>query len=596
MEVYDKDVKSYVFVVEGEGTTTKMQLPKDNKQSLLLIQRYLILQLMVPLGHDFSIELSISDMGNNKRRLFLSSSQKEISITPLHAKIPLSIPVLSRGMVLTMQKIRLAEMKLRGELVGTRPVSTLDLDLGASQKVKNNDVPMHIAFGSKVPVPSVSAKKPSIASRDATGNRTSRSVYSRIQRPDDAESNIPADPETNDDMFEQSELVSGRGVAMENPTLKPHPPREKSSERSRRVVRVRNVKDTDNKHGDDDTVSHRIGSGDKQRQIRDESKLSKTVEESSQRIGSGEMRKRHNHVQYADSVHIVDDSGHQYSENASGVDNVHLNGDTSEGFSQEEDSQIKINVENSDISRDDSSDLIYTFTSPPRSTPMRKDKLFTGVNHKAILTSMKNEVELLRESQQALMVSRGARPEEDFYADEDDEITDVIRKLQRRTPSPRSQQRTPSPNGQLLQVPNKHSTPDEPTTPGTSQSRLSISSKRVREIPKDDARLSAVSPTRVSSEYDWRKYASPDNSLSSSFEASMLASLKRQQLEEMDEEDDEDFDKPRYDLDRHNYGGDDDLSSSSDDTSFNTWRGPVCTLLYCTCMLDTNIHAGNIMI
>lgn len=90
-KVYDKDVRSYVYILEGESTTTKMCLPKDDKQSLFLIQRYLIVQLFVPLGHSFSLEFGVSDMGNNKRRVFLSSSHKEINVTPLHARFPLSI-------------------------------------------------------------------------------------------------------------------------------------------------------------------------------------------------------------------------------------------------------------------------------------------------------------------------------------------------------------------------------------------------------------------------------------------------------------------------------------------------------------------------
>ncbi len=40
---------------------------------------------------------SVSDMGNNKRRLLFSTAQKEIAVTPLHAKIPLT--VMKRAMV-----------------------------------------------------------------------------------------------------------------------------------------------------------------------------------------------------------------------------------------------------------------------------------------------------------------------------------------------------------------------------------------------------------------------------------------------------------------------------------------------------------------
>ncbi|XP_032094880.1 uncharacterized protein C3orf67 homolog isoform X2 [Thamnophis elegans] len=86
---YDKEVKGFVFVLEGSGQTNKMQLPKETKQTLGLIQQFLVLQIYVPLGQDFSAELLITDLGNIKRRLYLSTIHKELSITPLHAKIPL---------------------------------------------------------------------------------------------------------------------------------------------------------------------------------------------------------------------------------------------------------------------------------------------------------------------------------------------------------------------------------------------------------------------------------------------------------------------------------------------------------------------------
>ncbi|XP_054538006.1 protein CFAP20DC isoform X23 [Pan troglodytes] len=86
---FDKEVKSFVFVLEGSSQTNKIQLPKENKQSLGLIQRFLVLQIYVPLGQDFSTELLITDLGNIKRRLYLSTVHKELSSTPLHAKIPL---------------------------------------------------------------------------------------------------------------------------------------------------------------------------------------------------------------------------------------------------------------------------------------------------------------------------------------------------------------------------------------------------------------------------------------------------------------------------------------------------------------------------
>ncbi|XP_067933834.1 protein CFAP20DC-like [Watersipora subatra] len=89
-KIYEKEVKSYVYNLEGTVATTKMQLPKDAKQSLSLVQRYLIFQLIVPKGGEFSLEVGVTDIGGNKRRLNMSTSVKEITATPLHAKLPLT--------------------------------------------------------------------------------------------------------------------------------------------------------------------------------------------------------------------------------------------------------------------------------------------------------------------------------------------------------------------------------------------------------------------------------------------------------------------------------------------------------------------------
>ena len=86
-----KEVKSYICTLEGNGATTKLHLPKDSKQSLHLIQRYLILQIFIPKSAECSFSFGISDMGNNKRRIMLSTSYKEISANPLHVQITLGI-------------------------------------------------------------------------------------------------------------------------------------------------------------------------------------------------------------------------------------------------------------------------------------------------------------------------------------------------------------------------------------------------------------------------------------------------------------------------------------------------------------------------
>ncbi|KAK2862033.1 hypothetical protein Q5P01_001566 [Channa striata] len=85
---YNKEVKGFVYCLEGSSQTVKMQMPENGKMSLGLLQRYLVLQVNIPPCKDFSIELAITDSEHLKRRLHLSTVHKELSATLLHAKIP----------------------------------------------------------------------------------------------------------------------------------------------------------------------------------------------------------------------------------------------------------------------------------------------------------------------------------------------------------------------------------------------------------------------------------------------------------------------------------------------------------------------------
>ncbi|KAK0147084.1 hypothetical protein N1851_004519 [Merluccius polli] len=86
--VFDKEVKGFVYCVEGGSQTVKMQLPEDGKTTLGLLQPFLVLQVNVPACRDFSIELIITDSTHLKKRLYFSTVHKEFSATPLHARIP----------------------------------------------------------------------------------------------------------------------------------------------------------------------------------------------------------------------------------------------------------------------------------------------------------------------------------------------------------------------------------------------------------------------------------------------------------------------------------------------------------------------------
>ncbi|KAG7495103.1 hypothetical protein JOB18_044484 [Solea senegalensis] len=85
---YNKEVKGFVYRLEGSSQTVKMQMPENMKMSLGLLQRFLVLQVNIPQGKDFSLELVITDSEHLKRRLHLSTVHKELTATLLHARVP----------------------------------------------------------------------------------------------------------------------------------------------------------------------------------------------------------------------------------------------------------------------------------------------------------------------------------------------------------------------------------------------------------------------------------------------------------------------------------------------------------------------------
>ncbi|XP_055077719.1 uncharacterized protein C3orf67 homolog [Periophthalmus magnuspinnatus] len=86
---YNKEIKGFVYCLEGSSQTVKMQMPKNGKMPLGLLQRFLVFQVNVPPGRDFSIELMVTATDHLKRRLYFSPVHKELSTTLWHAKIPL---------------------------------------------------------------------------------------------------------------------------------------------------------------------------------------------------------------------------------------------------------------------------------------------------------------------------------------------------------------------------------------------------------------------------------------------------------------------------------------------------------------------------
>ncbi|XP_061779561.1 protein CFAP20DC isoform X3 [Nerophis lumbriciformis] len=87
---YDKEVKGFVYCLDGSCKSVKMQMPGNGKMTLGLLQRFLAIQVKIPPDKDFSMELVVTDVGHLKRRLYLSTVHKDLSATLWHAKIPLS--------------------------------------------------------------------------------------------------------------------------------------------------------------------------------------------------------------------------------------------------------------------------------------------------------------------------------------------------------------------------------------------------------------------------------------------------------------------------------------------------------------------------
>ncbi|CAF0824747.1 unnamed protein product [Brachionus calyciflorus] len=87
-KIFDKDVKGSVYQLDGSPATTKITLPKDTKQGLSLVQRIIVFQVNVKPGHEFSLDLGITDLSQNKRNLLFSTSHKDLSVQPLSARVP----------------------------------------------------------------------------------------------------------------------------------------------------------------------------------------------------------------------------------------------------------------------------------------------------------------------------------------------------------------------------------------------------------------------------------------------------------------------------------------------------------------------------
>eukprot|EP01017_Pseudomicrothorax_dubius_P036390 TRINITY_DN5202_c0_g1_i7.p1 TRINITY_DN5202_c0_g1~~TRINITY_DN5202_c0_g1_i7.p1 ORF type:complete len:451 (-),score=87.42 TRINITY_DN5202_c0_g1_i7:555-1907(-) len=95
---FDKSLKTFVY--ELEGSSCKLQLPKDDKQELGLVQPYIVLQIYIAPGQQFGFELVVTDTTKSKRRMMFTSALKSVELNYFHCKIPIS--TVKRGIWLNL--------------------------------------------------------------------------------------------------------------------------------------------------------------------------------------------------------------------------------------------------------------------------------------------------------------------------------------------------------------------------------------------------------------------------------------------------------------------------------------------------------------
>uniref|UniRef100_A0A7N5JI78 CFAP20 domain containing n=1 Tax=Ailuropoda melanoleuca TaxID=9646 RepID=A0A7N5JI78_AILME len=593
---FDKEVKSFVFVLEGSSQTNKIQLPKENKQILGLIQRFLVLQIYIPLGQDFSTELLITDLGNIKRRLYLSTVHKELSSTPLHAKIPLFMikrkiwcnlcidlvaftSEIFKGAVFQSLDgiIVSANCKLRKIFtLKCKPQDTADKDdqfinrgTGSVRNSKNQDV-CHIAFGSRVlGPPPLSGRRNNMRISSETvrsvGSRNIRSCQQSVA--EDCVSSAEMSASLMPESEEQADKESIRQIKQTVPVradlhvMHPHPPQEPSADKSNR--RRLRLKSTSRER----TEAHR---GSSSGNNRNEDKATVVLNCGSHQ--SAEMNPSSPALQSPDQADewIFPENDDRISHLASsrqslllGDDSCHASHLWLEASKESERGQL---AEESQVVPKD----IFTFSSRPRSAPHGKTQNMSPEGYPFIL-DLKEDTSVTR---------RDTESEDDFYGgDSSEEGNDSIQGSLSPTTSPsgltqltlestlgkaaRWTDKGPlksayaeagaseSQNSLAKQIERKdfqtnvvptpclsppgrseasQKTPD-PVTKAKDrpahQVPASINETSLKEISREEWR-----PVPEVSEYDWRNYQPSQMSES---ELQMLASLRRQQNEELED-------------------------------------------------------------
>ncbi|XP_030782900.1 uncharacterized protein C3orf67 homolog isoform X3 [Rhinopithecus roxellana] len=597
---FDKEVKSFVFVLEGSSQTNKIQLPKENKQILGLIQRFLVLQIYVPLGQDFSTELLITDLGNIKRRLYLSTVHKELSYTPLHAKIPLFMikrkiwcnlcidlvaftsEIFKGAVFQSLDGIVVsANCKLRKIFtLKSKPQDTADKDdqfinrgTGSTRNSKNQDV-CHIAFGSKVlGPPPLSGRRSNMRISSETvrsiGSKNNRScqpstVEKRVNGTEMSALLIPESEEQgnkeNIHHIKQTVPVHAANLHI----MHPHPPQEPSADKNNNRRRLR-LKSTSRERTETPSGN---SSGNNRNEDKAATVLTTVSQQEAELLNSSTLGPQSpdqsdewifpenaDHISYLassrQSLLMDDDSCHP----------SHLWLEASK--ESEHDQQAE---ESQSVPKD-----IFTFSSRPRSAP-----------HGKIQTMSPEELSFISDLKEGNSVtSRDTQSEDDFYGGDSSEEGDHSIQGSRGPttgPSELTQLTLESLLGEAAKRTSKEYLKSAYTEAGATESQDSSVEQidrnnfqmsllpttcfppsgrrcgscqktpdpviKAKDLPAQQVpaslnktSLKEISGERLSSipeasEYDWRNYQPSQMSES---ELQMLASLRRQQNEELED-------------------------------------------------------------
>uniref|UniRef100_A0A7N9D3D0 CFAP20 domain containing n=1 Tax=Macaca fascicularis TaxID=9541 RepID=A0A7N9D3D0_MACFA len=597
---FDKEVKSFVFVLEGSSQTNKIQLPKENKQILGLIQRFLVLQIYVPLGQDFSTELLITDLGNIKRRLYLSTVHKELSSTPLHAKIPLFMikrkiwcnlcidlvaftsEIFKGAVFQSLDGIVVsANCKLRKIFtLKSKPQDTADKDdqfinrgTGSTRNSKNQDV-CHIAFGSKVlGPPPLSGRRSNMRISSETvrsvGSKNNRScqpstVEKRVNGTEMSALLIPESEEqgNKENIHHIKQTVPIHAANL--PIMHPHPPQEPSADKNNNRRRLR-LKSTSRERTETPSGN---SSGNNTNEVKAATVLTTVSQQEAGLLNSSTLGPQSpdqsdewifpenaDHVSYLassrQSLLLDDDSCHP----------SHLWLEASK--ESEHDQQAE---ESQSVPKD-----IFTFSSRPRSAPHGKTQTMSPEEVSFILD--------LKEDNS--VTSRDTQSEDDFYGGDSSEEGDHSIQGSRGPttgPSELTQLTSESLLGEAAKRTSKEYLKSAYTEAGATESQDSSAEQidrnnfqmsllpttcfsptgrrcgscqktpdpviKAKDLPAQQVpaslnktSLKEISGERLSSipeasEYDWRNYQPSQMSES---ELQMLASLRRQQNEELED-------------------------------------------------------------